>query len=310
MDAIAALGAGPIFVIFFAAFFLASTVVVEALLPSRDRPRTASAETALLTRAVEIASQAAASRGVLDEIQTRLDRAGLPLRAGELIFFHFAAVVGAGLLAGLLTQNVVVVILAVFVGAAAPLVAIEIAHRRRQRRFHEQLPDTLTLIAGALKAGYSFLQAVDMVVTETPAPMSEEFKRVLAEAQLGLPVEKALDHMAERVDSTNFHWTVMAVKIQREVGGNLAEVLETLAGTVRERDALGRQIRTLTAEGRLSAIILYVLPVVVGTLLYVMNPRYLSVMFTNAAGISMLVVAAVMLVAGGVWLKKVVTIEV
>ncbi len=311
MDLVGQLGIGPIFILFFAAAFLAGTVVVEVLLPAkRDKTSEPGAETALLSRAVEIASRAADKRGLLEGIQARLDRAGLPIRAGELMFFHFSAVLAAGILAALLFRSFLVVALFVFIGAVLPLLFVEVAYRRRHNRFHSQLPDTLTLIAGALKAGYSFLQSVDMVVAETPAPMSDEFKRVLAEAQLGLPVEQALDHMAERLDSTNFYWTVMAVKIQREVGGNLAEVLETLAGTVRERDRVSRQIKTLTAEGRISAIILYVLPFVVAALLYVVNPGYLSVMFTNTIGLVLITVSIALMILGGVWLKKIVTIEV
>lgn len=311
----AELGMLPIFVLFFASFSLATFVAVEALAPKRRRPRPEDAdggatEQAIISRAVELTSQAAERRGFVQVLQAKIDQAGLPLRAGELVFFHIVVVIGAGLIASFATQSPVLVVLIVGLGAAAPLVAIEIVHKRREARFHDQLPDTLQLIGGALKAGYSFLQAIDMVVAETLPPMSDEFKRVLAESQLGLPVEQALDHMAERVDSTNFNWTVMAVKIQREVGGNLAEVLDILANTIRERDAVGRQIKTLTAEGRISAIILYVLPFVVAALLYVMNPGYLTPMFTTGAGIAMVSLATVMLIVGGVWLKKVVTIEV
>jgi tight adherence protein B len=303
-----------VFGLFFTSFSLATFVLVDALAPRRRASRPGEElpehQTALLARAVELTRDAADRRGFVDALQAKIDQSGLTLRAGELIFFHVAAVIAIGLLASFATSNPVFVVLLVGLGAAAPLVGLELVRKRREARFHDQLPDTLVLIGGALKAGYSFLQAIDMVVQETLPPVSDEFKRVLAESQLGLPVEQALDHMAQRVNSTNFYWTVMAVKIQREVGGNLAEVLEILASTIRERDAVSRQIKTLTAEGRLSAIILYILPFVVAALLYVMNPGYLSVMFTTAPGIGMLVVAAIMLVVGGVWLKRVVTIEV
>lgn len=324
MNTLAQLGIAPIFGLFFASFFLATFVLIDALTPPSTRaarrrggaaagsagPDAPPVETAIISRAVELASQAAAKRGLVDVLQTKLDQAGLPLRAGELIFFHMAGLVAAGLVAMFVTQSVAATVLLVALGAAAPFLAVAQARRRRAARFHDQLPDTLTLIGGALKAGYSFLQAVDMVVAETLPPMSDEFKRVITESQLGLPVEQALEHMAERVDSINFRWTVMAIKVQREVGGNLAEVLDILANTIRERDAVGRQIRALTAEGRLSAIILYVLPFAVATLLYAMNPTYLSVLFTSSTGILMIVFAAIMLVVGGVWLKKVVSIEV
>ena len=310
-----ALAVPLIFALSFTCVFLATWVLAETLLPKRRGPRpdvaqTAERETAIITRAVELTQDAAAKRGWIEMLQGRIDQAGLPLRAAELIFFHVAGLVTLGLIASFTTQSPVLVLLIIGIGAAAPLVAIEFVHKRREARFHGQLPDTLTLIGGALKAGYSFLQAIDMVVAETLPPTSDEFKRVLAESQLGLPVEQALDHMADRVNSTNFYWTVMAVKIQREVGGNLAEVLEILANTIRERDTVSRQIKTLTAEGRLSAIILYVLPFAVAALLYVMNPGYLSVMYTTGPGLVMLAVSAILLAVGGVWLRKVVTIEV
>lgn len=249
-------------------------------------------------------------RGLIEDFQLKLDRAGVPLRASEFIFLHFTATIFLGFLGYFLGGSKLLVLLFIGLGATVPLLGIKWLEGRRNAAFHNQLPDTLTLIAGALKAGYSFLQAVDMVTEETYPPMSTEFKRVLTETRLGLSLEEALNNMASRVESTNFDWSVMAVKIQREVGGNLAEILEVLAETIRERDRVKRQVSVLTAEGRLSAIILFLLPFILGLVLFFINRSYILTLLGHPLGWVMIGMAVVLMAMGGVWLKKVVTIEV
>lgn len=243
------------------------------------------------------------------KLQLQLEHGGIPLRASEFIFFHSIGFIAAVVIGYIIAGPVGLILLSLIAGIL-PVLALKRSIGQRENKFHEQLPDTLSLISGALKAGYSFLQAVDMTVKETSPPMSVEFKRVLTEARLGLPLEQALDNMAKRVASDSFDWTVMAVKIQREVGGNLAEILEILADTVRERDRVSRQVKVLTAEGRLSALILFLLPFGVGLLLMIANPDYLSLLVKNTLGFAMMGAAALLLVVGGFWLKKVVSIEV
>jgi tight adherence protein B len=264
----------------------------------------------VISQAVNLASSFAEKGGFMQEIQLRVERSGLPLRASEFVFLHICAVVLVGLVSLVLFDSWLLRLALVPAASASPLFFLQYLKKRRETLFHQQLPDTLDLIAGALKAGYSFLQAVDMTVQETAPPISTEFKRVLAEARLGLSLEQALDHMAERVQSTNFYWTVMAVKIQREVGGNLAEVLEILAHTIRERDRVYRQIKVLTAEGRLSAVILFLLPIALGGVLFFVNPQYISALFTTSAGLALMGTAVVLMAVGGVWLRKIVVIEV
>jgi tight adherence protein B len=210
----------------------------------------------------------------------------------------------------LVFQGWLIRIIAVVAGSVIPFLFVRLKRNRRAARFHEQLPDTLGLLAGALKAGYSFLQAVDTVAQETAPPIKTEFQRLVAETRLGSPIELALDQMAERINSTNVDWTVMAVKIQREVGGNLAEILEILADTVRQRDQVGRQIQALTAEGRLSAAILIILPFALAGIMFFVNPGYLGALFSTSMGLTMLGIAGVLMVIGIVWLKKIVTIDV
>ncbi len=253
--------------------------------------------------------RALSRRGPLDFLKKGLELSGLAIEWSEFVFYHLLGVALGGALAywfgGWAAALAVIII-----GAWAPVVVLNVLTARRQAVFAAQLPETLTMLAGSLKAGYSLVQAVDMVAKETTPPMAEEFKRVLADARLGLPVEQALDKMAIRIDNTNFDWMVMAIKIQREVGGNLVEVLTTLAETIRERETVARQIKVLTAEGRLSAIILLALPVFVGVSLYLIDPGYMGLLFTNKAGISMLAFSIIMMVIGALWLRKIVKIEV
>jgi tight adherence protein B len=173
---------------------------------------------------------------------------------------------------------------------------------RRKRAFMEQLPGTLQLLAGSLRAGYGLMQAIDTVVKEADDPTATEFARVLTEARLGMPVEEALEGMAQRLESDDFHWVVMAIGIQREVGGNLAELLTTVAATMRGRATLRRQIRVLSAEGRISAWVAFVLQL--------MNPGYLAELFQRTVGLIMVAVGIALLLAGAMWLRKIVDIEV
>jgi len=263
-----------------------------------------------LRRISRIATPLAAVRGYGEQIQLMLMQAELPLRASEFIFLHLLFLLFAGFLGYLLAGGTMGAILFVLLAAAVPLLWIQYLINRRQKLFHDQLPDTLTLIASSLKAGYSFQQAINVVVSETMPPVSTEFKKVSTEARLGLPLDDALDNMADRVGSENFKWAVMAINVQREIGGNLAEILETVAETIRDRERVARQIKALTAEGRLSAIILFVMPFVMALFLSVTNPTYLSLLYTTNMGLLMLITVTVLMIVGGIWLKKVVSIEV
>ena len=242
-------------------------------------------------------------------IQTKLETAGMSIGWSEFTYYHFLGVCAGGVIAYLL-GGLAFAVLVTAVAAWAPIFVLDYLIARRRSLFANQLPEILTMTSSALKTGYSLMQAVDMVAQESGPPASEEFKRVLTDSRLGLPVEQALDKMGTRVACTSFDWMVMAIKIQRDVGGNLAEVLETLARTIRERETVLRQIKALTAEGRLSAIILLCLPLFVTLALYLLNPGYMNLLFSTTAGITMLVAAASLMAIGTLWLRRVVKIEV
>jgi tight adherence protein B len=249
-------------------------------------------------------------RGNLEEtFLDRLERAGLNMRVAEFVLISFGSAFVPPLLVLVLTRNLLLAALVVLLGTVAPFLFLAVLASRRQARFDEQLPATLQLLAGALQAGHSLQQAVDTVVHEAGDPIAGEFHRVLTEARLGRPLEEAFEAMAKRTGSIDFEWTVMAIRLQRQVGGNLAEVLSTVSQTIRDRYTLKRQIRALSAEGRLSSLILSVLPVLLFAALLTFNPEFLRPLYTTGTGIMMMAGAAVLMGVGVFWLKQITEIK-
>jgi tight adherence protein B len=254
---------------------------------------------------------AVASRGSFDRVMRHeLEKAGLPLRPVEYITLHVAVVLGGGLLLQLLFGNAAVTAIAVLALALGPIAVLRSFANKRAQAFQDQLPDVLNLLAGSMRAGWGLLQAVDIVVREMGPPAGPEFGRVVTETRLGLPLEEALQRMSDRVESDDFRWAVTAIGIQREVGGNLAEVLDLVAETIRERAGLRGQIKSLTGEGRLSAAVLVALPFLEGFMLWMLNPGYFGKLLSSPLGVSAAVGALVLIVIGTVWLRRIVAIEV
>jgi tight adherence protein B len=208
-----------------------------------------------------------------------------------------------------LLRNILVTILAFLAVLLVPFVIINYKENQKIKKFNDQLPDTLQLISGSMKSGYSFNQAISMVVDETKPPVSVEFKRALNEIRMGSAEKDALQNMAKRINSENFTWMVMAINVQREVGGNLAEVMEIIADTIRERDRVMNQIKALTAEGRISAYILIALPITMGLMLTVLNKGYIGLLVTTKIGFVMIGVAAFLMIVGIFWIIKIVRIK-
>jgi tight adherence protein B len=281
-----------------------------SLVVADRRPSTVFGSSELAGRATAMA-ESLVRRGHLEEaFLDRLEAAGLNLRVAEFVLVSLGAAFGLPLLALAATRNLLLTLATVPVGTVAPLLLLSLRAGRRRARFEEQLPATLHLLAGALQAGHSLQQAVATATQEAGDPIAGELQRVLTETRLGRPLEEAFEAMAQRVGSVDFRWTVMAINLQRQVGGNLAEVLGTVGRTIRERSALQRQVRALSAEGRLSCTILTVLPVLMFGALLVFNPVFLSPLYTTRTGLLMLAVAAVLMVVGIVWMKKLTQIEV
>lgn len=266
-------------------------------------------QTAFVQRAVDLTEEIAAKQGFLVTVERKLERADLPLRAAEALFFYVAAGLVVTILFTVL-MGLIGILVGAVVGFLAPMAVLNFLGSRRQKQFNAQLPDMLQLLAGSLRAGYSLVQGVDAVSKEVDGPMGRELRRVMTEARLGRELEDALEAAAERVQSADFEWAVMAVRIQREVGGNLSELLMTVADTMVDRERLRRDVATLTAEGKVSAIILGLMPPGLGVVMYVMNPEYTGVLFSATLGKVMLGAGFVSALVGFLWMKKCITIEV
>lgn len=242
-----------------------------------------------------------------------IERADWPLRAGEWFVLRIVAMIVGVALALLFLPDLPILFavpLGALLGFLLPALALRLMAHRRGVKFEENLPDVLMLVATSLSSGFSLPQALDAVTRDAPEPARKEFGRAIAETRIGLDVADALDHMSVRMDSENMRWATMAIRIQRQVGGNLSDTLRTTAKTLREREALKRQVRALSAEGRLSAYILIALPI--GILLYSMtvNYEYVSLLWTHPLGIVMSVGGIVAMIIGVFWMRKVVQIEV
>lgn len=249
--------------------------------------------------------------GLVTALEAKLEAAGLAMKPAEWLLAHMAIAFVSGVLGLLLSSGSIIwTLVGLFFGAALPWAYLSFKRARRVKAFKYSLADTLQLMSGSLSAGLSLAQSVDTVVREGQDPISGEFRRAIVEARLGVDIEDALDGVADRMQSVDFHWVVMAIRIQREVGGNLAELLNNVAATIREREYLERQVLALSAEGRLSVWILGGLPP--GFMLYLMvaNPTYLQPLISTMMGYIMLGVMAVLLVVGILWMKKLVKVDV
>lgn len=239
-----------------------------------------------------------------------LDRANLRFSSEEWLLLQVTVAAAGAAVGGLVLQSLAMTVLLTVAAVAGPIALVRVRGARRMSAFSEQLPDSLRLISSSLMSGYAFPQALDGLVREGSEPIAGEISRALAEARLGVSLEDALDKVAERMGSKDLHWAVMAVRVQRDVGGNLAEVLNTVADTVRERSYLRRQVRTLTAEGRLSAVILVGMPVIVGLYTFANRREYMRPLWTTPPGVVMSVAAVGLLVTGALWMRKLVDVEV
>lgn len=251
------------------------------------------------------------SAGAIQRLAYRLDLAGINRKPADWVVLGGCGSVVLAVLLTLLIGNALLgILLGGLAGWLAMRLIVSVRISRRRSAFAEQLPDMLQVLAGSLKSGFSLPQALDAVVREDTQPIAGEFSRALAETRIGGELETALDRVADRMDSKDLRWSVLAIRIQRSVGGNLVEVLRTTGETMRERSAVRRHVRALSAEGRLSAYILIALPVLVGSFLFVIRDSYMRPLYTTPLGLTMMTVSVVLLVLGSVWMRNVVKVEV
>ena len=239
-----------------------------------------------------------------------LERADLPLRTAELFYIQIASSLFLGVMCALLLgQRGILTLVAMIIGATVPAIVVRFKARQRLGRFENQLAETLITMAAGLKAGHAFNQAIQSVVKEGAEPTSKEFARVVAETQLGMPAEAALEAMAQRMNSYNFGFVVMAVNIQRTVGGSLADILDMVSDTVRQRQQFERKVKALTAQGRMSAYVLLAMPFLMALAIFALNRAYIMILFTSSAGRILIAIALVMMSIGAVIIKKIVSFK-
>ncbi|WP_457252463.1 type II secretion system F family protein [Pedococcus sp. P5_B7] len=330
------LGVSPILGVAIGAVFLALMVLVISLASSSFKSgrrtrvenidRYVAAGTAALGKAksrpnvmsenlVFLGERMMEGRSSTSKTMAHIQRADLPLRAGEWWVLRIVAVVGTVAASMVFFRGGLLVTLAaavggLVVGVFGPAFVLRFLSNRRGKKFDGQLPDVLTLVASSLSTGFSLPQALDAVAKDAADPSAKEFARALAETRIGSDIADSLERMSDRMDSDNMRWTSMAIRIQREVGGNLAETLRTTAKTLREREELRRHVRALSAEGRLSAYILVALPI--GIFFYTMktNRSYIELLWTRPLGIGMIIGGLISLGIGMAWMRKVVDVKV
>lgn len=247
-------------------------------------------------------------------LASELAQADLRITAGEFLTLR-GVLAATGALLGLLIPvggRPLLALVLLLIGLYAPVFWVRRRRAARQRKFDEQLPDMINLMAGALRTGYAFMQTLELVAREGAEPSRSEFERVVREVSLGIPPEEALSHMVERMQSDDLNLLVTAVNVQREVGGNLVEVLEVIASTIRERLRLIAEVGVLTAQQQLSGYIIAFLPVGLGLLLFIINPTYMTGMFTDThwCGWTLVTCSGIMVVAGLIVIRRIVNIKV
>jgi tight adherence protein B len=251
------------------------------------------------------------SHGFEARLSGKLDAGGLSLKPAEWVLLHAGIALGVTALSYVLTSgSLLLTFVGLLLGILGPWLYLGRKQSKRLKAFNGQLAPTLQLLAGSLQAGLSIAQGMDTIVREGAEPVAGEFRRALVETRLGVPIEDALESMAERMMSDDFKWTVMAIRIQREVGGNLAELMLNVAATLRERDYLRRQVKSLSAEGRFSAYILLAMPP--GILLYesVTNPGYLAPLISTPMGWVLLGLMGLLMGGGAFTMSRIIKLEV
>lgn len=259
-------------------------------------------------RLLELTGRLFIASKLSNKFEGELNKADIPLKGEEFMGLMLILVVAGGLLATLATKNPVLGIFAAVLGGYLPLFGLRRAKLKRLTKFNGQIGDALVIMANAMRSGFSFLQAMDMVRKELPSPISKDFGAALQEMNWGTPTEEALLNMAAKTNSEDLELVITAVMIQRQVGGNLAEVLDSIASTIRERVRIQGEIKTLTAQGRVSGLIIGLLPIFLTAAIYFISPEYIKVLFVNKVGLLLVFLAVLSQVLGLTIISKIVNI--
>jgi Flp pilus assembly protein TadB len=249
-----------------------------------------------------------------DKISRDLARADLKFKPGEYIALYFIAIIGLGLILFLVGGRIWISgLIGMVIGGFLPGIYVRNQQSKRLKRFNSQLPDMLNLMVNGLRAGYSTMQAMEAVSKEMPAPICDEFRRVVQEMQLGIQMEKALANLLRRIPSEDLDFVVTAINVQREVGGNLAEIMDVITYTIRERIRIKGEISALTAQATYSGRALSIMPVGLLCILWFLNRSYVMEFFNKATlicGVGALVAAVVLIIIGSVVMARIANVEV
>ena len=255
-------------------------------------------------------NRALTARGSTNDVSTQLARADLKIKVSEYMLLNVSSVLVFFLLGYAVFRSLFLAIAAAAFGYFAP--RMYVSHRIRQRlnAFNDQLSDSINLLGNSLRSGYSLLQSMETVSKELGPPLAVEFSRVVQEIGLGLSTEQALGNMLRRIQSDDLDMLVTAINVQHEVGGNLAEILETIGHTIRERVRIKGEIRVLTAQQMITAYLISFLPVGLGLVLYMINHDYIGLLFSEPCGWIQVAIAATIIIVGFVIIRKIVDIDV
>jgi tight adherence protein B len=246
----------------------------------------------------------------LRDAEIMLEQAGIAWTVQTLLIASLGGAVALGSMVLIVTRSVPGGLGATIFGAMLPTLYVRRRRTRRLRAFEEVLPDSIDLVGRALRAGHPLSAGFKMAADDGAEPVASELRRVFEEQRFGLPLEDSLLGMTDRVNLVDVRILVTAILIQREVGGNLAEILDNLAAVVRARFTIRRQLRVYTAQGRMTGYLLAVLPIAVFTLLYMINPVYMSILFTDPIGKILVIAAISMQLLGYLWIRKIIKIEI
>ena len=245
-----------------------------------------------------------------DKLRNYIGQAGMKVKPGRLILFSFLLAFVAYLIVGRLAQNALIGLLAAPVGGIIPISVVAFARMRRLKAFEKLFPEAIDLLGRAVRAGHSFSTGLEMITTELPEPIAGEFRTTFEEQNFGLPLRDALLNLSERIPLIDVQFFVTAVLIQKETGGNLAEILDNLAHVVRERFRILGEVKIKTAQGRLTAAILIALPPFMAIVLRTINPNYMSPLFHDPMGPFVIALAAFLQIVGTIMLWKIVNIDI
>jgi tight adherence protein B len=284
---------------------IASLKVFTAKEPKKNEPATRQ----ILAPGGRLIESSPALAAFAARSETLLEQHAAAPKPAEWLWLRLCVAFGAAVLLTVLLPAWLGLPVGLLLGFHLPPLVLRLQIRRRRQQFADDLPNVLQLVLSSLRSGFTLQQAVEAAVRDDEGPVAEQLSQALSEARISGEFEDALERVGERVGSSEMLWLVMALRLQREVGGSLAEVMQTTADTMRERAYLRRQVRTLSAEGRMSAYVLMALPLMTGVALVIMRPGYVRPLYTEPIGLLMLLVAALLMAVGVIWLRAAVKIE-